>query len=191
MKKTLYILALLVITPAIALAAWSDPTGTPPANNAYEPLNVSGSAQSKSGGLLLNTSGAANGLIVQYGNTGIGVVSPAYKLDVNGSVGATAYYYTSDKRLKKNITPLKDSLSKIQKLNGVTFTWKDSNEDSFGLVAQDVEKVYPELVNTNSKTGFKSVQYGNLVAPLIEAIKEQQKQIDSLRSEIEKLKSGQ
>jgi len=58
-----------------------------------------------------------------------------------------------------------------------------------GLIAQDLEQVFPELVHTNPQTGLKSVQYGNLVAPLIEAIKEQQKMIETMKIEIEKLKT--
>jgi hypothetical protein len=55
------------------------------------------------------------------------------------------------------------------------------------VIAQEVEKVYPDIVHTNPNTGMKSVEYGNLVAPLIEAVKEQQKIIDAQKSQIEKL----
>ncbi|MHB9019583.1 MAG: tail fiber domain-containing protein [Minisyncoccota bacterium] len=101
---------------------------------------------------------------------------------------ATAFYYSSDKTLKNNIQPLSGSLNKILKLQGVSFDWKENNKSSIGLIAQDVEKVYPELVATNEGTGLKSVEYANLVAPLIESIKEQQKQIEELRAEISDLK---
>lgn len=73
-------------------------------------------------------------------------------------------------------------------LDGVSFDWKESGEKSVGVIAQDVEKVFPELVKTDDATGLKSVEYGNLVAPLIEAVKEQQKQINSLKAEVEALK---
>lgn len=56
------------------------------------------------------------------------------------------------------------------------------------MIAQEVEAVYPELVHTNS-AGYKSVEYGNLIAPLIEAVKSQQKEIKALRAEIETLKN--
>ncbi|HEU5114493.1 MAG TPA: hypothetical protein VFT82_01865, partial [Candidatus Paceibacterota bacterium] len=59
-----------------------------------------------------------------------------------------------------------------------------------GLIAQDVEKVYPELVNTNKQTGLKSVEYANLVGPLIEAVKEQQKEIDTLKAEVAALQAN-
>jgi len=103
-------------------------------------------------------------------------------------VKATNYYYASDKNLKKDIQPLDDALSKIQKLQGVSFEWKKTGQKNLGVIAQEVEKVYPELVATDKATGLKSVQYGNLVALLIEAIKEQQKQIDELKKTVEALK---
>ena len=96
-------------------------------------------------------------------------------------VYAAAFWYTSDKSLKKDITPLENSLEKVKQLEGVSFKWKDNEEKDIGLIAQDVEKIFPELVSTNKETGLKSVEYGKLTAILIEAIKEQQKQIDELK----------
>lgn len=180
----------LALFPFGANAAWTGPTATPPGDNTAAPLNVSSNAQAKSGGLLLATSAATYGLLVQNGNVGIGLLTPGFKLEVAGSVGAGAFFYTSDRNLKKNVSPLNGSLSKILNLEGVSFTWKDTGAKSIGLVAQDVEKVYPELVHTNPQSGIKSVEYGNLVAPLIEAIKEQQKQIDALKAEIGALKGA-
>ena len=127
------------------------------------------------------------------GNFGVNTTNPIYTLDVTGSgrftsdLYANAFYYSSDKRLKKDIQTLNNSLKKIEKLRGVSFSWKNSNKAQVGLIAQEVEKVYPELVNTNSK-GYKSVEYGNLIAPLIESVKEQQKQLNFQQKEIEKLK---
>jgi len=66
----------------------------------------------------------------------------------------------------------------LRKLEGISFDWKDSGKKSIGLIAQDVEKVFPEIVQTEEGTGLKSIEYGKLVAPLIEAVKEQQKMID-------------
>ncbi len=80
----------LVICFAVAFYAfgWTEPTVTPPGGNVSAPLNVSSTGQSKAGGLILNTGGATNGLIVQTGNVGIGV-TPTQKLDVNGTIKAT------------------------------------------------------------------------------------------------------
>lgn len=97
-----------------------------------------------------------------------------------GSVTASSFLYSSDKSLKTNIQPLQNPLENVQKLQGVSFNWKESGKADIGLIAQDVEKVFPELVSTNSN-GIKSVEYGNIVAVLIESIKEQQKQIDELK----------
>ena len=117
---------------------------------------------------------------------GSGTFSTSYKLDVGGDIRASSFLYNSDVSLKKNIAPLSNSLDKVKQLQGVSFNWKENGNEGVGLIAQDVEKVFPELVSTDNE-GLKSVEYGNLVAPLIEAIKEQQKQIDELKKEIERL----
>jgi hypothetical protein len=128
-----------------------------------------------------------------FGATGMSYLSGGSSVTgnetVTGSVTAAAFYYSSDARLKDNIRLIDNSLKKLTELNGVYFKWKDSGNPSMGLIAQDVEKIFPEAVSTNAGTGFKSVDYGKMVAPLIEAVKEQQKQINTLEAEIDKLKS--
>ena len=109
-------------------------------------------------------------------------------LDVGGDVQATSFIYSSDRKLKENIKPVENSLDKILDLEGVSFDWKKDGRSDMGLIAQDVEKIFPEIVHTNKNNGLKSVEYGNLVSPLIEAIKEQQKEIEELKLEIKKLK---
>ncbi|MCD6429414.1 tail fiber domain-containing protein, partial [bacterium] len=104
----------------------------------------------------------------------------------NGAVYAKYFYYNSDISQKIDIQPLNDSLNKILKLQGVSFNWKDTGEPSIGLVAQEVEEIFPEVVS--GKEGEKTIDYGKLVAPLIEALKEQQKEIEELKAEIEELK---
>lgn len=74
-------------------------------------------------------------------------------------------------------------------MRGVTFEWKKDGTPSAGVIAQEVERVMPSAVKTNLETGLKSVEYDQLIAPLIEAIKEQQAQIDSLTHEVETLKA--
>lgn len=112
-----------------------------------------------------------------------------YGVYTNSPVRATAFLYSSDYRLKKNIETITNALDDVQKLEGVRFEWKDKNKvgKNFGMIAQDVEKILPELVSTDDN-GMKAIQYGNIVAVLIEAIKEQQKQLDYLEEEIERLK---
>lgn len=114
--------------------------------------------------------------------------SSSIKLIINGSAEADSFLYTSDKKLKTNIKTLPDALDKIMQLRGVTFDWKENGESKVGLIAQEVEEVFPEMVSTDKNTGLKAVEYGNLVAPLIEAIKAQQVEIEALRAEIERLK---
>jgi hypothetical protein len=90
------------------------------------------------------------------------------RLDVN----CHSYHLTeySDERLKTNITTIKNALEKTLQLRGVEFDWKDSGNHSMGVIAQEVEKIVPEIVSYNGST--KSVSYGNLVGLLIESIKE-------------------
>ncbi len=89
---------------------------------------------------------------------------------MNGGVQATAFYYSSDRRLKNNIHKA-PGLEAVLALNGAQFDWRDSGIHDIGLIAQDVEKVLPELVATNPQTGYKSVKYSNMVGPLIESTK--------------------
>lgn len=116
-------------------------------------------------------------------------VSFLNNISIANDVNARSFTYSSDRALKKNIATIESPLAKILKLRGVTFNWKEDNSPSVGLIAQEVEKVFPELVGENN--GFKSVQYGNLVAPLIEAVKEQQKEINSLKNRLEALENQQ
>ncbi|MFA6307013.1 MAG: tail fiber domain-containing protein [Patescibacteria group bacterium] len=127
------------------------------------------------------------GELVSFTNTGkvgIGTLAPSQKLDVNGNVQATAFLYSSDKNLKDNIEILSNSLDKISQLNGVSFSWRDNGQKSIGLIAQDVEKIFPELVTTSPDSGLKSLNYAGLIAPLIEAVKEQQAEIKSLKEQL-------
>jgi len=96
------------------------------------------------------------------------------------------YFYSSDERLKYNIEKA-PWIETALKLSGRKFTWKHDNADSYGFIAQEVEEVLPELIWTND-SGMKSVQYGNITAILVEAIKDQQAQIDELTREISILK---
>jgi len=116
------------------------------------------------------------------GKVGIGTNSPQYKLDVKGQVRADNVTVKSDQRHKQNIHSLKNALTKLQGLRGVSFKWKDNAQNAdtqIGLIAQEVEKVLPELVSTDSE-GYKSIAYGKLTAVLVEALKEQQLQIERL-----------
>ncbi len=154
----------------------------------------------------LYTTGTSRIFIASGGNVGVGLTNPSTKLDVNGIVqGTGAYSSASDERYKKNYMPIasddKSAVEKILELNGLYFDWRhDEFEDKkfqegrdMGVIAQDVEKVFPEAVRVN-KDGFMSVAYAKLVAPLIEAVKElfyedqkQNREIASLKEKNEKL----
>ena len=129
--------------------------------------------------LHLSTDSASKLTLTSGGNVGVGITTPGYKLDVQGGgVNASGgYTQTSDIRLKTNIEYLdsKNMLEKISTLHGINYNWKDQEKNGselqIGLVAQDVEKVFPQAVKKNSE-GFLSVSYSNLVAPVIESIKE-------------------
>ena len=115
------------------------------------------------------------------GNVGIGDPTPSYKLDVAGTIRATGDVIAySDVRVKENIKTIDNSLEKVSKLRGVEFNKISDDEKSIGVIAQEIEKVIPEVVREDDK-GMKSVAYGNISGLLIEAIKE-------LKAEIEELK---
>jgi hypothetical protein len=107
------------------------------------------------------------------GNEDMRLDSSTGQLDVEGDVVAFSTSIGSDLRLKKNIHPVVDPLDKINQLRGVTFDWKDEEKgSSVGVIAQEVEKIYPELVSVSSLSGMKTVNYNGLIGVLIEAVKE-------------------
>ena len=74
-------------------------------------------------------------------------------------------------------------------MRGVTYKFKEKEETEVGVIAQEVEKILPEVV-IDASDGYKAVKYQNMVGLLIEAIKEQQEQINELKATVEKLKNG-
>jgi len=148
-----------------------------------EAENILGVAQFHSYGLNLPLD-VATGLNVRGGaafNQGTG---NQILLKNDGTVNALAFIYNSDKTLKTKIETIDNATEKLLQINGVNFTWKESGRDSIGVIAQDVEKVFPELVHTNEE-GIKAVEYGNLVAPLIETIRELDERIKVLEYKLE------
>jgi len=132
-------------------------------------------------------------VINNTGDVGIGTRTPQYKLDVKGQVRADNVTVKSDQRHKQNIHSLKNALTKLQELRGVSFKWKDNAQNAdpqIGLIAQEVEKVLPELVSTDSE-GYKSIAYGKLTAVLVEALKELQQQNETMAKKIEALSTSQ
>ena len=140
--------------------------------------------------------------IMGNGRVGIGV-APTEALHVAGNglfsgtvTASCGVLACSDIRYKKKIKPLLNSLNKITQLNGVTYKWKRNEfpEKNFGekkqigVIAQELEKFYPELVHTD-KNGYKTVDYTRFTPILIEAIKEQQELIERLMQDNEALKA--
>jgi hypothetical protein len=114
---------------------------------------------------------------------------------VQGNINAfgdITAYSSSDARLKDNITVIESPLEKLSKINGVSFNWNDKQSvyevgaKDYGVIAQEVEEVLPELVTTRDN-GYKAVRYEKIVSLLIEAIKEQQTQINNLTDKLNKL----
>jgi hypothetical protein len=117
----------------------------------------------------------------------LGVVNtaPSYPLDVTGTIRATGDVIAySDIRVKENIKTIDNALDKVKALRGVEYNKIDNSEKSVGVIAQEIEEVIPEVVREDDQ-GMKSVAYGNITAVLIEAIKEQQKQIDELKKQLD------
>jgi hypothetical protein len=125
-----------------------------------------------------------------------------YTLEVGGTIWANGSTISagastwSDSRFKKNVETIYGALNSVTKLRGVTYDWDESNLNTsnfpkgkqIGVIAQEVEKVFPELVTTGAD-GYKSVAYEKMSAIFIEAFKEQQSQIKNQQTEIELLKT--
>lgn len=139
-----------------------------------------------------------NGILYLNGNTskvGIGFDNPSEKLSVNGNICYTGSIGAcSDIRYKTNFQPIKDPLQKIISMNGFYYNWNRekfpgmafNDSRQLGFSAQEVEALFPEIVQTNDK-GYKSVDYGRLTPVLVEAIKEQQKDIIALKEIVQQL----
>ena len=107
----------------------------------------------------------------------------SYNTTVN-DISATNFNSTSDIRLKTNIQPIGDPIGKVKQIEGVSFNWKKDNKPALGVIADQVEKILPELVHGDDP---KTVNYNGLIGLLIETVKEQQNQIDELKDRISKL----
>jgi hypothetical protein len=114
----------------------------------------------------------------------------------DGPISASAFNTTSDKRLKEHIETIEDPLETLEGIQGITFNFKedasrtdlDPHRRRVGVLAQDVEKVLPEAVS-KGPDGYLAVDYTALVPVLLEAVKEQQSQIEDLQKELESLKA--
>jgi hypothetical protein len=144
-----------------------------------------------------STRWASKTAIFDQGKVGIGDTDPYYVLelpnigDSRGRARANQWLTYSSKRWKENIIPIDNALDKVSQLQGVYFDWKPEHGGThgIGLIAEDVGKVIPELVDwEDDGTYARSLDYDRLTGLLVEAIKEQQQEIGELKKEIEKLK---
>ena len=128
-----------------------------------------------------NSSGTELFRVHADGNIGVGSAAPSAKIDVAGTVKATDFDSTSDIRLKTNVQVIENPLDKVIQIEGVSFNWKEDNRPALGVIADQVQKIIPELVHGDNP---KTVNYNGLIGLLIEAVKEQQIQIDELKSKL-------
>jgi len=129
------------------------------------------------------------------GNVAIGATDPAgYRLYVNGTAYATGGWQPSDLRLKADLRVIDDALGKVLRLNGISFRWRTEEHPDrglpggrhYGLVAQEVEQVLPEVVNAGPG-GEKALAYSELIPVLIECVKELKAENEGLKQRIEAL----
>jgi hypothetical protein len=140
--------------------------------------------------------------IFASGNVGIGTTTPNEKLSVVGNICATGNITAnsatcgSDIRWKKDLKPLENTLEKISQLKPVYYYWKKdefpdkhfTDKRQIGLIAQDMQKVFPELV-VEDKEGYLSVDYSRFTSVLLKAIQEQQQQIHDQQKIIQELQA--
>jgi hypothetical protein len=134
---------------------------------------------------LISQGGTLN---VAYGGL---ATPPTYLLKVNGGLQCTSVNQTSDQRLKTQVRPLTGALAAVLALRGVRYRWNalgvqhggTAGAEQVGLLAQELEQVYPELVSTDAQ-GYKAVNYAQLTPVLLEALKEQQQQIQALQAQV-------
>ncbi|WP_051585210.1 tail fiber domain-containing protein [Chryseobacterium sp. UNC8MFCol] len=131
------------------------------------------------------------------GSVGIGTApSASAKLDVAGTIKASAIDYNSDERLKQNITDIDLSEGSLLKLRPVTYFWNEAGKKKggnaqlqYGLIAQEVEKFLPNIVSTDHE-GYKSVNYNELIPLLLKTVQEQDKKIGELQREMQLMKKS-
>ena len=135
-----------------------------------------------------------NNMTLSTGGLVVGTPVTATTVGIGLFTNDVISYYSSDKRLKENITPIPWALDKVMAINGVYFDWIELTDEQrktihpnkgrdIGIIAQEIEAVLPEVVTTRD-TGYKAVKYEKIVALLIEAIKEQQSEIEAIKRKI-------
>jgi hypothetical protein len=157
---------------------WNDPA------NGTLTLAVSGTGLSGSASFTANQSGSST-FTVTSNATSANTVSTIVARDANGDftagvVNATDFNSTSDARLKENISGI-SGIDLLNNLHPVQFNWKDSGKKSYGLIAQEIENILPELVNER-EDGMKGVSYIPIIAMLVDAVKKLESRVKELES---------
>jgi hypothetical protein len=182
-------------------------------------LGMSGAGWAQSGGFNSTTDSvtfAANGnpiLVINDGKTNGVVTSTPYSqftgnvtidgtleskgamsadttLTIGASVTAPAYYHSSDERLKTDIHPIHAALGKLLAIKGVTFDWKKDGRPDMGVIAQDVAKVFPNVVSRGADgKGMMAVEYDSLAGPMIESIRELKQENDAMKAQLTEIRA--
>lgn len=172
-------------TQNLILQEWGGNVGIATTNPGKQ-LEVDGEIAIVSGAggidILPNSTGA-----VFYTNSSYNPSSPGSNWTNTITLSNGTFSQTSDARLKKDVHVIPDALDKLAAIKGVTFRWSDQHRkgEYIGVIAQDVEKVFPQAVISDDK-GYKSVSYTSLVAPLIEAVKELKTENEEVRAIVQK-----
>ena len=167
-------------TPSTVVLTNASGTASALTANIANFINVTDDTTTNASRYIIFANGTSGAITEQVSST---------KLFFNPSTGlltSTDYNSSSDKRLKKNIKTIENALDKVIALRGVSFDWKEGSAKAIGLIAQETEKVLPEIVSQD-ENGFLGIKYNNLIGVLVEAIKDQQEQINILKKQIEKL----
>jgi hypothetical protein len=144
-------------------------------------------------GFQFRTGGNFTTMVLQSGgNLGLGVTNPTriFQVVQNSATDPQADAWTtySSRRWKRDIVPIAGSLELVGRLEGVRYFWKESGKADIGLIAEDVGRVLPEIVQFDEDgINAESIDYARIVAVLIEAVKEQQRQIDQLQKKIKEI----
>jgi hypothetical protein len=157
-------------------------------------IKIGTNVSNDNGNFFVRTNGTDRMIVTNAGLVGIGTSNPAYRLQV-GTMGdgsqarANAWNTFSDERYKTDIVSIDHALEKLDRIGGYYYHWKSGEDKSrqAGLLAQEVEKVLPEIVSTDPE-GYKSVDYGKMNALLVQAVKEQHQIIGNLVNELKALK---
>ena len=164
---------------------------------------ISDSTNTDYGGRIIRAGGANGGLLIKNKGSGSIDIAPEDAGDVRlyhsssalkiqttagGCTVTGSVTETSDIALKEDIQPLSNSLANLKQLNGYSYKFKDTGAKALGLTAQEVEKVYPDLVE--GEEGKKGLHYSGLIAPLLEAIKELSTEVETLKTKVAALEAA-